>query len=65
MDLCCERILGDQSVVITKVLILVFEEADLRVRVVSGSSENSVFEVRPRQASGLAVCSSCGNKSRD
>ena len=32
------------------------------VRVVSGSSENSVFEVWPRQASGLAVCSSCGNK---
>ena len=31
------------------------------VRVVSGSSENSVFEVRPRRASGLAVCS-CGNK---
>ena len=38
-----------------------FEE-DLRVRVVSGSSENSVFEVRPRRASGLAVCSSCGNE---
>ena len=32
------------------------------VRVVSGSSENSVFEVRPRQASGLAVCCSCGNE---
>ena len=25
------------------------------VRVVSGSSENSVFEVRPRRACGLAV----------
>jgi len=35
-------ILGDQSVVITKVLILVFEEADLRVRGVSSSSENSL-----------------------
>ena len=35
-------ILGDQSVVITKVLILVFEEADLWVRVVSSSSESSV-----------------------
>ena len=32
------------------------------VRVVSGSSENSVFEVRPRRASGLAVCSSCENE---
>ena len=31
------------------------------VRVVSGSSGNSVFEVRPRRASGLAVCS-CENK---
>ena len=35
-------ILGDQSVVITKVFIFVFEEADLRVRIVLGSSENSV-----------------------
>ena len=26
------------------------------VRIVSGSSGNSVFEVRPRRASGLAVC---------
>ena len=26
------------------------------VRVVSGSSENSGFEVRPRRACGLAVC---------
>ena len=34
--------LGDQSVVITKVFILVFEEANLRVRVVSSSSESSV-----------------------
>ena len=34
----------------------------MRVRVVSGSSENLVFEVRPRRASGLVVCSSCGNK---
>ena len=42
---------------ITKVLILIFKEADLRVRVVSGSSENSVFEVWPQRACGLAVCS--------
>ena len=35
-------ILGDQSVVITKILILVYEEADLRVRGVSSSSESSV-----------------------
>ena len=27
------------------------------VRIVSGSSVNSVFEVRPRRACGLAVCS--------
>ena len=35
-------VLGDQSVVITKVFIICFEEADLQVRVVSGSSENSL-----------------------
>ena len=40
---------------------LVFEEADLRVRGVSSSRVNSVFEVRPRRASELAVCS-CRNK---
>ena len=34
--------LGDQSVEITKVFILVFEEAELRVRVVSSSSGSSV-----------------------
>ena len=28
---------------------------------VSGSSENSVFEVRPRQASELAVCMGLGS----
>ena len=38
-----------------------FEEADACVRGVSSSCENSVFEVRPRRASELAVCS-CGNK---
>jgi len=43
-------------------LHLYFEEADMRVHIVSGSSGNSVFEVRLRQASGLAVCSSYGNK---
>ena len=48
IGICCERILGDQSVVITKVLFLYFEEADLRVRGVSSSCVNSVFEVRPR-----------------
>ena len=56
IGICCERILGDQSVVITKVPSLYFEEADGCVRGVSGSSENSVFEVRPRRACGLAVC---------
>ena len=48
--------LGDQSVVITKDFILFFEEANMCVRIVSGSSEDSVFEVRPRRACGLAVC---------
>ena len=33
----------------------------MRVRGVSSSCVNWVFEVRPRRASGLAVCS-CGNK---
>ena len=61
-DLCCERILGDRSVVITKVFILYFEEANLRVRGVSGSSEELGVEVRPRQASVLVVCCSYGNK---
>jgi len=32
------------------------KEADDCVRGVSGSSENSVFEVRPRRACRLAVC---------
>ena len=36
--------------------IFVFEEANLRVRGVSSSCENSVLEVRPRRACGLAVC---------
>ena len=48
-------ILGDQGVVITKVFFFVFEEVDLRVRGVSSSCGSSV-EVRPRQASVLAVC---------
>ena len=48
--------LGDQSVVITKDFILYFEEADVCVRIVSGSNVNSMFEVRPQRASGLAVC---------
>jgi len=34
--------LGDQSVEITKVFIFVFEEANLRVRVVSSSCGSSV-----------------------
>ena len=33
----------------------------MQVRGVSSSCVNSLFEVRPRRASGLAVCS-CGNK---
>ena len=41
-DLCCERVLGDQSVEITKEFHLVFEETNLRVRVVSSSSVNSL-----------------------
>ena len=34
----------------------------MRVRGISSSRVNSLFEVRPRRASGLAVCCSCGNK---
>ena len=45
--------LGDQSVVITKDFILYFEEADLRVRGVSSSCVNSVFEVRLGELVGL------------
>ena len=45
--LSCRRVvvrvfLGDQSVEITKVFYLVFEEANLQVRVVSSSSGSSV-----------------------
>ena len=40
---------------ITKVH-LCFEEADKCVRGVSSSCVDLVFEVRPRRASGLAVC---------
>ena len=62
-DLCCERILGDQSVEITKVFIFVFKEANLRVRVVLSSCGFVLFrflwelgvEVRPRQASVFVV----------
>ena len=35
---------------------LYFEEADKCVRSVSSSGANLLFEVRPRRASGLAVC---------
>ena len=40
---------------ITKVPSLCFEKADACVRIVSSSCVNSVFEVRPRRACGLAV----------
>ena len=51
--------LGDQSVVITKVFYFVFEEADLRVCVVSSSSESSV----QRCGLGKLAClRSYGNK---
>ena len=49
--------LGDQSVVITKDFFPCFKEADVCVRGVSSSCVNSVFEVWPRRACGLAVCS--------
>ena len=49
--------LSDQSVVITKDFFLYFEEADLLVRGVSSSCVNSLFEMRPRRACELAVCS--------
>ena len=35
---------------------LFFEEADVCVRGVSSSGANLLFEVRPRRAGGLAVC---------
>ena len=54
--------LGDQSVVITKDFFPYFEEADVCVRIVSGSSGNSVFEVRPRRACELAVCTGLESK---
>ena len=41
-DLCSESVLGDQSVEITKVFHLVFEEVNLRVRVISSSCGSSV-----------------------
>ena len=41
---------------ITKVPSLFLEEANKCVRGVSSSSVNSLFEVRPRRACGLAVC---------
>ena len=59
-DLCCERILGDQSVVITKVLLCTLRRRTCGFAIVSGSSENLVFEVRPRRA--LWACSVFGNK---
>ena len=37
-------------------LFLYFEEADVCVRGVSSSGANLLFEVRPRRAGGLAVC---------
>ena len=54
-DLYCESVLADQSVVITKVFYFVFEAADLRVRVVSSSSESSVL----RCGLGKLVCLRC------
>ena len=50
---------------ITKVPSLYFEEADLRVRDVSGSCVNSVFEVWPWRACGLAVCSGTSEGIRE
>jgi len=41
-DLYSESVLGDESVEITKMLYFVFEEANLRVLVVSSSCESSV-----------------------
>ena len=48
--------IGDQSVVITKVLLCTLRRRTRVFAVVSGSSVNSVFEVRPRRACGLVVC---------
>ena len=48
--------LSDLSVVITKDFTLYFEEADLRVRQCFEFVCELFVEVRPRRASGLAVC---------
>ena len=48
--------LGDQSVVITKDFIFVLEEADECVRGCFEFVCELLFEVRPRRAGGLAVC---------
>ena len=48
--------IGDQVFRSPRVLFLYFEEADVCVRGVSSSSANLLFEVRPRRAGGLAVC---------
>ena len=53
--------LGDQSVVITKDFFFALRRWTSVFAVFSSSRVNSLFEVRPRRASGLAVCS-CGNK---
>ena len=54
-------ILGDQSVVITKVLILVWRRRTCGFALFRVLVRVSV-EVQPRQVIVLAVCSSCGNK---
>ena len=41
-DLCCESVFCDKSVKIIQVFIFVFEEANLRVRIVTSSCESSV-----------------------
>ena len=39
-----------------RLLLCFFEEADVCVRGVLSSGANLLFEVRPRRAGGLAVC---------
>ena len=57
--------LGDQSVVITKDFFFALRRRTSVFAVFSSSRVNSLFEVRPRRASGLAVCLFLREQERD
>ena len=54
-------LIGDQVFRSPRDFFLYFEEADVCVRGVSSSGANLLFEVRPRRAGGLAVCTGLGS----